>query len=335
MVINPLQIGPCTLDEVCKLFSQLTHTVTQTEGYTLPLSRDQAVEILHAGTQALAKRRRATNVASKRQALIRSIFEGTVALPSAGHTFGWIATRYAEREPEGKKLPYKARKKIEHGIIEAIALYLPRYYHGDRYGIYLNGSRLLSICLHLGEQHRDSLVVSVSLHELFHAYIEEIMNPEEYHKHHVLHQDHKDHKDKYCQWEEAAANKVAVDWCTSPGCPLGNFPDEKDKFMQRLFRTRSQGGFPGYGDWPMIPQDYPVVIPGFLMQGRCIKPIQETERLFALHDILSLAEKGSFSENAVHKLFQGLNLWYGMYNRFLTSGEEVVPIYLDLVPWGT
>jgi len=318
MIINPLQIGPCTLDEAVGLLDTLARAAA--EQGVVPTDRDEAAAILEGRAKALGDSRELHSLTAQRRALIRATFEGPQALPSLANPFETIATRYAMEEPEALELPYTGF--FSEGVMEAIALYLPRAYYGERFGIYLHASRLVSLASKAGLDLVSGVTPAVGVHELFHAFVEEAIEPKGF----ALHG--KAHGNAYCLWEEAAADRAAADWCLDPVTSAGTTPVARDLLMQALLPTRAQGGAPGYGDWPLVARDYAAVVPRVLSQLRCMAALNHGDWVLAGGDILTS------SEDERRAILRGLDQWAGMLARFLKSGERVVPVYVDLVPWG-
>lgn len=318
MVINPLQIGPCTLDEAAGLLKALEDAAA--EKGAAPVDRDEAAAILEGRAKALGESRELHSLSAQRRALIRATFEGPQALPQLANAFESIATRYATDEPEALELKYAGL--INDFLMEYLALYLPRAFYGDRYGIYLHASRFLDVGKRVGLDLAGGLTPAVGVHEAFHAFVEEAMSPEDYAAH------GKAHAPSYCLWEEAAANRAAADWCRDPRSSAGATPAARDALMKALLPTRAQGGPPGYGDWQQVERDYAAVVPRALSRMRCAVAINAGDWVLAVGDILTSPEAERLATLRL------LDLWAGMNARFLTPGERVVPVYLDLVPWG-
>lgn len=318
MIINPLQIGPCALDEAAGLLKALESAATE-RGAALG-DRDEAAAILEGRAKALGESRELHSLSAQRRALIRATFEGPQALPQLANPFESIATRYAADEPEALELGYS--DSGNDGVMEYFALYLPRAYYGDRYGIYLHASRLVNMAAGAGLDLAGGLTPAVGVHEAFHAFVEEAMSPDDY----AAHRD--THTDSYCLWEEAAANRAAADWCRDPRSSAGATQAARDALMKALLVTRAQGGPPGYGDWELVERDYAAVVPRALSRKRCAAAINAGDWALAVGDILTSPEAERLAT------FRSLDLWVGMNTRFLSPGERVVPVYLDLVPWG-
>lgn len=326
MIINPLQIGPCTLYEAAGLLKALEDAAA--EKGAAPVDRDEAAAILEGRAKALGESRELHSLSAQRRALIRATFEGPQALPQLANPFESIATRYATDEPKAMELKYADPIKgfgsdVINGLrMEYLALYLPRAYYGDRYGIYLHASRFLDVAKRAGLDLADALTPSVGVHEAFHAFMEDAMSPEDYAAHCQA------HGVSYCLWEEAAANRAAADWCRNPRSSAGATQAARDALMKAVLATRAQGGPPGYGDWELVERDYAAVVPYALSRKRCAAAINAGDWVLAVGDILTSPEAERLTA------FRLLDLWVGMNARFLTPGERVVPVYLDLVPWG-
>ncbi len=259
MIINPLQIGPCTLDEAAELLKALESAAT--ERGAAPVDRDEAAAILEGRAKALGVSRELHSLSAQRRALIKATFEGPKALPQLANPFESIATRYAVDEPEALELKYSdlinvlGSELISDFRMEYIALYLPRAYYGDRYGIYLHAFRFLGLAKRTGLDLAGGLTPAVGVHEAFHAFVEEAMSTEDYTAHREA------HPASYCLWEEAAANRAAADWCRDPQSSAGATQAARDALIKTLLPTRAQGGSPGYGDWQQVERDYAAVVP--------------------------------------------------------------------------
>jgi|GEM_PF-4874030 len=321
MIINPLQIGPCTLDEAAELLKTLESAVT--ERGTAPVDRDEAAAILEGRAKALGESRELHSLSAQRHAMIMAAFEGPKALPQLSNPFKCIVARYAMDEPESLELKYSS--PINEFVMEYIALYLPRAYYGDRYGIYLHAYRILDLAKRVKQAGLDlagGITPAVGVHEVFHAFVEEAMSIEDYTAHCET------HADSYCLWEEAAANRATADWCQDPQSSAGASQAARDELIKTLLPTRAQGGPPGYGDWQQVDRDYAAVVPCALSRKSCATAINAIDWTIAVGDILTSSEAERLATIRL------LDLWIGMKARFLTPGERVVPVYLDLVPWG-
>ncbi len=329
MVFDPLQPGPCTLDEAVTLLRVLEEA--RKLGQLSPESPEGAARCLENLLPDLGRDRSLQS--EIRRAMIRGVFEGSSTLPSLYNPFESLAVRYQDLPPETLRLGYAAswhaggvggiRPREPGGRIEALALYLPKAGFGERYGIYFHARRMLDAAASAGLP-VDAAAPAVGVHELFHAFLDaEMPCPE-----HIGHD-----ADPFCPWEEAAADRAVVDWARERNLA-------GDALMKHFFPTRAQGGLPGYGDWDRVLGDYPAVLPIVIQRGGCGKPLTHTDWILASgrllqeegtqgpQDILPHPQEGGFA-NLEHRL----NLWEGMRSRFTRAGGRVVPVYVDLAPW--
>jgi hypothetical protein len=183
MVFNPIQPGPCTLDEAVSLLRELEEA--RSFGQFSPDSPDGAARCLENRIQPLEKDRSLQS--EIRHRMIRGVFEGATALPSLVNPFERLATRYTESPPETLRLSYAdswhgggaggMRPGEPGGRIEYLALYLSRADHGDRYGIYFHARHMLDAAVSAGLPVSE-VTPAVGVHELFHAFMDaEVPSP--------------------------------------------------------------------------------------------------------------------------------------------------------------
>jgi len=237
MKINPVQIGPCSLDEAVALLCVLEEA--RRKGHISPDTTEGAGAVL-AGTAAALAEDRSLKQKMKRS-VIMATFEGMQNLPTLANPFEALDSVFRDVSPVTLQLPYH-QDSVPPGEskgIEYLALYVPEVSYGNRRGIYLHASRILDTAAACGAPLATAVVPSICVHELFHAFMEQVLDPVSYagHAHHP------------CLWEEAAANRAAVDWAQKTGV-------FDAALRSGLFPTRAEGGLPGYGSWDLVGPDY-------------------------------------------------------------------------------
>ena len=142
-----------------------------------------------------------------------------------------------------------------------LACYYPLYDSGDdagfRYGIYFFIRKILELSYSRSIP-IEALLRTVAVHELFHAHMNWRL-PEGGRGH-----SHTAEGASYCRLEEAAANRVAIDWLKDAGYPESTVEHIKDALFRRFGSVAgggTGGGLPGYGEYHLLDEDVTVVLP--------------------------------------------------------------------------
>ena len=288
MVINPKQIGPLTLKDLIGIFKKFSDEritkLDRLENESKKIARNvnkNLDKMLSEGYRELKNR------------LIKEVFEEGINLnglkksevPYLSNEFTRIfKTLVTLSEKNNSLSPIEISKShyIE-GTSDFYACYLPSCDYNFRYGIYFNVKNCLKTIIQ-NNLNPEIFIATIAIHELFHAFIEIIIEDD------VCRHNHVNDNPPYCRLEEASANYMAYKWIemiefnkkidnnifdVPPFCRINTilnssistnqFVSDIKKIKNILFNTKMKG----YGEYNKIDKYSPLFVPYLIKQRKC------------------------------------------------------------------